>query len=311
MVDNVLEVKHLVKRFSDTFTAVENVSFVVPRGKVIGLLGPNGAGKTTTIHMLLGITTPTSGEIFYFGRNFMKHRNYCLQRINFTSSFNALQGRITVWENLLVFANLYGVASPGKKIMDLIRYFEIEHILHSRFWNLSAGQRTRVNIIKSLINDPELLLMDEPTASLDPDIADKTITLIEDLRRKRQISVLYTSHDMAEVSRLCDEVIFLSRGKIVAQDTPLNLTKLITNANVRLVYTDTQEAFGKYLQKNNYTFEFENKNTVTIKTDEQSIPKLIYGVSKAGLYVTDIEIRKPSLEDVFLQIAREPKDVTS
>jgi len=311
MAENVLEVKNLIKIFGNSFTAVDNVSFVVPRGKVIGLLGPNGAGKTTTIHMLLGISTPTFGEIRYFGKNFQTNRNYCLQKINFTSSFNSLQNRISVWENLIVFSGLYEVKNPEKRIRELIEYFEIGYILNKRYGDLSAGQRTRVNIIKSLLNDPELVLMDEPTASLDPDIADKMLSLIEGLRKEKHISVLYTSHDMHEVTRLCDEVIFLSRGKIVAQDTPINLTKRITAAAVRLMFTDSKESFEKYLKENNYSYSFIDSHTVSVETIESAIPKLIYGVSKAGLYVTDIEVKKPNLEDVFLQIARGDKHVTT
>lgn len=304
MTENVLEVHNLVKVFDNAFTAVNRVSFMVPKGKVVGLLGPNGAGKTTTIHMLLGITTPTSGRIHYFGRDFEKHKGFCLSRINFTSSFNTLQGRISVWENLMVFAGLYNLKNAEGKIRELIRYFEIEHVVHKIYWDLSSGQRTRVNIIKSLINDPELLLMDEPTASLDPDIADKTLSFIEELRKKRDISIVYTSHDMHEVTRICDEVIFVSQGKIVAHDTPLNLTKKITMATVRLMFTDKKSHFQKYLEDHHYTFHFKDEQTAFVETEEKLIPKLIYGVSKAGLYVTDIEINKPSLDDVFLQIAR-------
>ena len=182
MSEPVLEVYDLVKEYG-AFRAVDGISFGVPKGKVVGLLGPNGAGKTTTIHILVGVTLPTAGMIKYFGRDFLKHRRYCLERINFTSSFNTLQGRISVWENLRVFAHLYGLRSAEKKIMSLVDYFGVTDLLYQRFWNLSAGQKTRVNLIKSLLNDPVLILMDEPTASLDPDIADKTLSLIEDLRR--------------------------------------------------------------------------------------------------------------------------------
>lgn len=311
MAENVLDVKNLIKIFGNSFTAVDNVSFVVPRGKVIGLLGPNGAGKTTTIHMLLGITNPTDGEISYFGKDFNKHRSDCLQRINFTSSFNTLQGRITVWENLIVFAGLYGVPNPKKKIEELIQYFEISAVKNKLYWGLSAGQKTRVNIIKSLLNSPELILMDEPTASLDPDIADKTLSLIEDLRKTKNISVLYTSHDMQEITRICDNVIFLSHGTIVAEDTPINLAKRITAAKVRLMFTDKKSDLENFLKTQSYEYSFEGNNTVEVNTEENLIPKLIYGVSKVGIYVTDIEVKKSSLEDVFIQIARTKKNETT
>lgn len=299
----VLEVKNLTKRFRQ-FTAVDNVSLEIPRGKVIGLLGPNGAGKTTTIQILLGITTLTAGSINYFGKDFFKNKENSLQRINFASAFNTLQGHISVWENLLVFSYLYGLKNPKKKILELVEYFEIPDLLNQRFYNLSAGQKTRINIIKSLINDPELILMDEPTASLDPDIADKTLTLIENLKKDRSLSILYTSHNMEEVTRLCDEVIFLDHGKIVEKDTPLNLTKKITIAELILTFDAPKKDFEKLLKQNELKHSFETNNIVHINIDEKNIPKIIFKASKAGIWITDIEVKKPTLEDVFLQIAR-------
>src|SRR3989344_3071658 len=215
MADTVLEVENLVKMY-DKFKAVDGISFRVPKGKVLGLWGPNGAGKTTTIQVLTGITSATSGKIKYFGKDFSRHRQHCLQRINFTSSFNTLQNRITVWQNLSVYARLYSVKNPKNRILELIDYMEIRDLLHHQFLGLSAGQKTRVNLVKALINDPELILMDEPTASLDPDIADKTLTFLERMKKEKNLSILYTSYDMSEVTRICDEVIFLDHGKIVA-----------------------------------------------------------------------------------------------
>ncbi len=194
-METLLEVHDLVKVFRGT-RAVDGVSFAIPKGRIVGLLGPNGAGKTTTIHMLLGLITPTSGRITYFGREFSRHRRECLQRINFASSFNTLQGRISVRENLLVFAHLYGIRRPRARIDRLASYFGVGRLLDARYWDLSAGERTRVNLIKALLNDPQLILMDEPTAALDPDIADRTLALIEEIRRTAGVSILYTSHDM-------------------------------------------------------------------------------------------------------------------
>ncbi|MEN9327920.1 MAG: hypothetical protein RI947_728 [Candidatus Parcubacteria bacterium] len=308
MASHDLEVQKLIKNYGQ-FRAVDSISFVVPKGKIVGFLGPNGAGKTTTIQILLGITLQSAGKIKYFGKDFDIHRQECLQRINFTSAFNTLQGKISVWQNLLVFAHLYGIKNAERKIMELISYFEITDILHQRYYELSAGQKTRVNIAKSLLNDPELILMDEPTASLDPDIADKTLTLIEDLKETRNISILYTSHDMAEITRICDEVIFLDHGKIVAQDTPLGLTKRIPYAQMRLTFDSDKKSIETYLKENKLTYTFHHKNVVEIDTEEKLIPKIIFGISKVGIWITDIEIRKPNLEDVFLQIARGESDV--
>mgnify|MGYP001563508690 FL=1 len=202
------------------------------------MLGPNGAGKTTTIQMLLGTITPTLGSINYFGKDFAKHQQECLQLINFTSAFNSLQGRITVWENLLVFALLYQVKESKAKINELTKYFEVYELLNNKFRDLSSGQQTRVNIVKSLLNDPKVLLMDEPTASLDPDIADKLLTFIEMLRSKHNIAILYTSHNMKEVTRICDRVIFMDKGNIVAEDTPEALIKKLDKPNLEHVFLE-------------------------------------------------------------------------
>ncbi len=302
---DILEVKSLTKKFKD-FTAVDSISFSLKEGEILGLLGPNGAGKSTTIQMLLGLTTATSGKIMYFGNDFAENKQECLSRINFTSAFNTLQNRTTVWENLLVFANLYEVKDPKVKIKKLVEYFEIMHLLNGRYKDLSTGQKTRINFIKALLNDPEIILMDEPTASLDPDIADKTLALIEDLRKNRRVAVLYTSHDMSEVSRICDRVIFLNHGKIAAVDTPLNLTKKIEVTTLRLTYdTGNRGAMEKYLSDNKHEYEFKGNNVVFVKTKEKLVPKIIFGITKHDIWITDIEIQKPTLEDVFLQISRE------
>ena len=300
---DILEVKGLTKRFGE-FVAVDNISFSVKEGEVVGFLGPNGAGKTTTIQMLLGITTPTSGTIHYFDKDFFKEPQYCLSRINFTSAFNTLQGRVTVWENLVVFAHLYHVENPLPKIKKLVERFEMNDLIHKRYWDLSTGQRTRANFIKALLNDPKIILMDEPTASLDPDIADKTLTFIEELRHEHKITILYTSHNMAEVTRVCDRVIFLDKGKIVAQDTPLGLTKRIQVAQLRLTFNENKGTVEKYLKDEKLTYRFDGEHVVYITTEETALPKIIFGLSKLGIWMTDIEVKKPTLEHVFLQIAR-------
>lgn len=303
MYSYALSVSNLVKRYG-TYFAVNDISFNVPVGSVVGLLGPNGAGKTTTIQMLLGITLPTTGEIRYFNENFALNRSACLQRINFTSAFNTLLGKISVRENLLVFAQLYNVKNPHQKLAELAAYFELDEIMNQLYAELSAGQKTRVNIAKSLLNDPELILMDEPTASLDPDVADKTLSLIEDLRKTKKLSILYTSHNMNEITRICDDVIILDHGNIVAHDTPLGLTKRIPHADVHLIYEDKENCIQQYLKDTNLKHSFHGKNMVTISTEEKMIPGIIFGLSKKGIWITDIEIKKPTLEDVFLQIAR-------
>jgi len=304
----VLQVKNLTKKFG-SFTAVDNISFDLKEGEILGLLGPNGAGKTTTIQMLLGITIPDSGEIKYFDKDFSRYPEYCLSRLNFTSAFNNLQGRTSVWENLIVFANLYQVENYIPKIKKLIARFEMDDLVNKRYFDLSTGQKTRANFIKALINDPKIILMDEPTASLDPDIADKTLSFIEELRRERPITILYTSHNMAEVTRISDRVIFLDKGKIVAEDTPLELTKLIQVAQLRLTFNDKKDIISQYMKKEKLDHRFDGEHVVLITTEEKTLPKIIFDLSKLGIWMTDIEVKKPTLEHVFLQIARGEKYV--
>jgi ABC-2 type transport system ATP-binding protein len=301
----VLEVRHLTKLYG-SFRAVDEVSFSLPKGKILGLLGPNGAGKTTTIQMLVGITLPDGGEIRYFGKELFRNREACLQRINFSSSYNMLQGRITVWENLIVYAGLYRVRHPQAKIRELGAYFGITELMDQRFLTLSAGQKTRVNLVKALLNDPEIVLMDEPTASLDPDIADRMLSLIESLRTSRDLSIVYTSHQMDEVTRICDEVVFLDRGRIVAHDSPRELTRRIGDTRLRVRFrgdsTLVSAALAEYPR-----FEFNGDGEVgevVVSTEEQLVPAAIMRIGNSGAEMLDVEVRKPTLEDVFLQIAR-------
>lgn len=303
MADLSLEVENLTKDFK-SFRAVDRVSFTVPKGKVIGLLGPNGAGKTTTIQMLLGITTPTSGTIKYFGKDFTKNKSDILKKINFTSAYSMLLGRLSAYENLMVYSNLYQIKNAKQKILEYAKYFEIDDFLYDKVvWNLSSGQRTRVNLVKSLLNEPELILMDEPTASLDPDIADKTLSVIEKLRDEKGISILYTSHDMDEVTRVCDEVIFLHQGKIVVRDTPINLAKKVSSIKLKLIFDCEREKIVKALDKLDKKYTFDRK-IVYIDTEEKEIAPLISNLTASGVQIADIEVIKPTLEDVFIQIAR-------
>ncbi len=308
MHEEVLKVEDLYKDYG-SFHAVNGISFSVPRGKVVGFLGPNGAGKTTTIQMILGITERTSGTIKYFGKDFFTNRVESLQRINFVSAFNPLQGRISVMQNLIVFSKLYQINNYKEKIEELCSYFEMTNLLPQRYWDLSAGQKTRVNLVKSLLNDPELLLMDEPTASLDPDITDKTLSLIEDLRDKRNLSILYTSHNMDEITRICDEVIFIDHGKIVEQDTPLNLTKKISGVTLELMFEGKKQKVAEALEHAGLRHEFADENRLKIETEERFVAKILSLLENAKAGITDIDLVKPTLEDVFLEIARKEKNV--
>ncbi len=299
----ILEVSGLTKQFGG-FTAVDHISFSVGEGEIVGLLGPNGAGKTTTIQMLLDLVTPTVGNIAYFGKPFPKEREYCLSRINFASAYTHVQSRMTVAQNLSIYAGLYGVPHAKKKIEELLGLLEIPELANQLFWHLSSGQKTRVVLAKALLNSPRLLLMDEPTASLDPDIANKVVELILLLQKKEGVSILYTSHNMAEVEQVCDRVMFLDHGKVVAEDTPLGLTKRLGNARLILTFDGERSPVERYLDKESHAHTFPRPHVVEISVAEAEIPKVLFGFAKHKVWITNIDVEKPNLEDVFLSIAK-------
>lgn len=215
----VVEVSNLKKIFGTT-KAVDDVSFCVYPGEIVGLLGPNGAGKTTILHILLGLTSPTSGVVRIFGLEFGHHREKILSQVNFSSTYVSLPYSLTVRESLRVFAWLYGVKDREKRIREVLSLFEIEELASQPVRTLSSGQITRVNLAKALINEPQILFLDEPTASLDPDIADKTRALLKKIKKERNISILYTSHNMREMEEISDRILFLYQGRIIASGTP-------------------------------------------------------------------------------------------
>ena len=222
--DVVLEVRDLVKTYGST-TALAAISLDVRRGEILGILGPNGAGKTTLLHILLGLTTPTSGSVRVLGYDLLTHREEILSRVNFSSAYTSLPYNLTVRENLTVFAHLYGVADPRRRIDAVLADLEIGRLADEMTGRLSSGQVTRVNLCKALINDPEMLLLDEPTASLDPDIADKVRKLLQRTRAERGLTILYTSHNMREVEEICDRVLFIHQGRILAEGSPAELSE--------------------------------------------------------------------------------------
>jgi ABC-2 type transport system ATP-binding protein len=301
MPQNILEVSNLTKKFKNVI-AVSNISFSVGEGEIIGLLGPNGAGKTTTIQMLLGLMNPTSGEISYFGQDLHRHRQEILQKINYSSAYAKLPWRLTVWENLHVYAWLYQIQDKKKKIMELCDRFEATSLLKMQFKDLSAGQITRVLLVKAFLNDPEMVLLDEPTASLDPDIADKIRQYILEERERRKLTILITSHNMGEVEELCDRVIFLSHGKILAIDTPEGLARRNKDCYLELMVIDGLKRLIEIALKNNLKF-VEKKRFITITLKEEMMAQFLTEIGKKGVEFSEIEIIRPNLEDFFLKEA--------
>ena len=214
-----LEVKNLVKKFKD-FTAVKNINFNINDGQTLGVLGPNGCGKTTTIGMLLGLIKPSNGQILIDDENFENlNREKILSQFNFASPYVELPKKLTVKENLEIYGRLYGVEDLTNRIHEISEDLNLSTFINKKTGELSSGQKNRVSLAKSLINNPKILFLDEPTASLDPDIGDFVRNYIEDYKSKNKVSILLASHNMKEVERLCDQVIMMKEGEIVDRGT--------------------------------------------------------------------------------------------
>jgi ABC-2 type transport system ATP-binding protein len=217
-----LRAAHLRKQYGGV-TALDDVSFTVNRGEVVGLLGPNGAGKTTTINMVLGVLAATTGSVEIDGIDISRQRARALARTNFAAVYAPLPGNLTVVENLRFFALLYGIESLRGRVEELLQQFDLTHLRHTKCGLLSSGEQTRAALAKALLNHPQLLLLDEPTASLDPSAAQLIRAKIQALATKDQCGILWTSHNMHEVEEVCDRVLFLSRGKVLLEGNPQTL----------------------------------------------------------------------------------------
>jgi ABC-2 type transport system ATP-binding protein len=235
--DIAIAVVRVSKRYG-RIEAVKDVSFAIRRGTTTALLGGNGAGKTTTLAMLLGVLTPTSGRIRVLGCDMPRQRYRVLPRMNFTSPYVDLPKRLTVRENLRIFADLYGVADPRARIAALAGEFELGPLLQRQYGSLSAGQRTRVSLAKALLNEPEVMLLDEPTASLDPDVGDRVRSWLESYQRRTACTMLLASHNMGEVERMCDDVVMLRAGEVVDRGSPQALLARYGRENMEQVFLD-------------------------------------------------------------------------
>ncbi len=235
--NHAIQVAGLVKRFKKV-EAVRGITFTVPRGSATALLGGNGAGKTSTLSMLLGLLLPTAGTITILGDDIARHRYRVLPRMNFTSPYVDLPKSLTVAENLMVFARLYGVPEVRARIAELVEQLDLGEFLNRRYGTLSAGQRTRVSIAKALLNQPEVLLLDEPTASLDPDVGDRVRAQLMDYRHRTGATLLLASHNMPEVERMCDAVLMMRAGRIVDSGSPAALIARYGRRTMEEVFLD-------------------------------------------------------------------------
>ncbi|MDD5680207.1 MAG: ABC transporter ATP-binding protein [Candidatus Omnitrophica bacterium] len=221
-MEKILSVTKLGKTYGDII-AVDGVSFYVDRNEIVGLLGPNGAGKTTTINIILGVLEQDAGTVNIEGIDLASHRSQAISHTNFTAVYAPLPGNLTVSENLRIFGRLYGVKNLSKRIDGLLRQFDLEAFRNKKCGILSSGEQTRAGLAKAMLNDPHLLLLDEPTASLDPSSAHEVRTKIREYAVKGEGGVLWTSHNMYEVEDICDRVLFLSHGKMLLEGNPKTL----------------------------------------------------------------------------------------
>ena len=314
---HILNVNNLTKIFKTGFwpftkqkkyTVVNNISFHVDKGEILGLLGPNGAGKTTTIQMLLGMLTPSGGSIRYFGKDFAQHRISLLKRIGYASGYDKLPARLTVTENLDIVGRIYGIPHEKRRqqIENMLRFFNLENLRNQQTGTLSAGQSTRVMLAKTFINDPEIVLLDEPTASLDPDAAYLVRQFISAQRKERGTTVLITSHNMQEVTELCDRVLVLKAGTVIADNSPDELAKSIQKAHVHLDINQGLENALAYLKQTEIYYGIE-KNHLSVELDEHAIATFLIALSERNVSYSHISIDKSTLEDYFISIARGEK----
>lgn len=303
----VLQVINLIKTYGkkSPTIAVDNISFFFLEGEILGLLGPNGSGKTTIIQMLLGALSPSAGKIIYFGKDFASCRSEILQEISFASTYTHLPPLLTISENLHVYGKLFGFTrkETERRIDPLLQKLGILPYKYKRVSMLSSGQITRLMLVKALFTSPKILLLDEPTASLDPEVVYEIKELLLEQRKKTNLSILFTSHKMQEVADLCDRVIFLKKGKIVANDLPGVLARNAGAFRLRLrVINDLQKVEALAL-KRNYAYHIDSP-LIEISLTDGEIPPFLQDLTKMDISYASIQIKEPSLEDYFLQMAR-------
>lgn len=304
---SILKVKDLTKCYPGTppTVAVDHISFDLKKGEILGFLGPNGSGKTTTIQMLLGTLLKTSGSIHYFDLDFSTHSQEVLQNISFASTYLSLPYILTVAENLEVLGFLYGISrkESRRRYEPLLERFGIADYRNKNVSVLSAGQITRLMMVKAFFINPKIVLLDEPTASLDPDISRDICAFLLEQREKTGLSILFTSHKMGEVAEVCDRVIFLDRGKIIADDMPENLAKKSAFFQVCLVIVEDMQKAVDIATQSKYTYHLDGR-TIEVDMKEEQIPFYLHSLSQANVIYSTIHIEEPSLDDYFLKIAR-------
>ncbi len=303
----VLVVDKLSKTFPGTppMVAVDAISFELGKGEILGLLGPNGAGKTTTIHMLLGTLTYSSGSIQYFGKEFCKHRSEVLQHVSFASTYVNLPWKLTVEQNLEVFGRLYGLSGREikKRQTPLLERFGIANKLKATITELSAGQLTRLMLVKAFLVKPKIVLLDEPTASLDPDMAKEVCSFLRKEQEEQGTTMLFTSHKMDEVAELCDRILFLEQGKIIVDDLPENLIKTISVPKVELIILDGMKRTVHLVEDLQLSYKLDHR-WIEIEIEEKFIAEFLGRLVRQDISFSSIKIHHPTLEDYFLKMVQ-------
>jgi ABC-2 type transport system ATP-binding protein len=301
-VDQLTKVYPRVKKGEKAFVAVDSVSFGIKPGEILGLLGPNGAGKSTTIAMLLGVLTPTSGTISYFGQDFAVNQSKLLQDVTFASTYIRMPWRLSVMENLRVYGYMYGLTRGQfeHRVEKFLTRFGVWEQRNKTMNNLSAGQVTRVMLAKAFIPHPKVVLLDEPTASLDPEIAHQIRGFVKEQQKEFDTTILYTSHNMDEVADVCDRVMFLKAGKIVAVDSPENLVKTLKDVTVVLLLTEPDKVNLGVFEKLSKSATLE-KRELSVTLPEDKVSLVFETLAKHKVRYSQLSVNKPTLEDYFLE----------
>ena len=308
---DVIEVKNLVKTFPSkdgTIKAIDNISLSIKKGEIFGLLGVNGAGKSTLTNILSGLTLPDSGTIKIFGQDFYTHSEEIKSRSNVATAYYDLNRSLTVLENLIVYAKLYGVKNYKKKIHELTEKFMLTSHLRTQIKFLSSGERTRMVLVKSLLNNPELLFLDECTVGLDPDMAEIVRDYLLQYNKETGCTIIFTSHYMQEVERLCQRIAFLYQGKIVKIGNSKSLLKELSRQRVSLHFSNNIEEAKKFLRRENIQFDENNGILVFwVKNREKILYPLLEKFVKNKIIFDDLHLNKPTLEEYFIKKSRENK----
>ncbi|MFH1317187.1 MAG: ABC transporter ATP-binding protein [Candidatus Woesearchaeota archaeon] len=309
-----IEVRNLKKSYgrgSNRITAVNNISFSVKKGEIFGLLGVNGAGKTTTINILTGLLKKDQGNIRIMGLDPEKDWEEVKNKVNVSTAYYPLSDVLTVRQNLLIYAKIYNVKNHKEKINNLIGQFDLVKLANTKLISLSSGERTRVVLCKGLINDPQVLFLDECTVGLDPDIAEKTRRYIKKYQKESGCTILFTSHYMYEVEELCDRIAFMEKGKIIQIATSDQLKKSIKKSTIEISVKKDVLGLKKFLEDENIDVLFQKNHTLVFEVsyEKDQIYRIMNKIFSKGFLLSDLHIKKPTLDDIFIKFARRENEV--